>query len=344
MKRILPLFLLFALIAGACAPLSLIPENVTEVPATHFPAVGPDQPNGPITQVPAAGSTSDFGQIARQHLEALTRIGGRWSGSSQEAEAGKYIVHAFESMGYSTERQAFTDTGDDGDSVTSSNIIAVKDGESSQVIVVGAHYDAVEDGKGTDDNGSGVAVLLEAAQRVANQPTPYTIDFVAFGAEEAGLLGSYAFVSSLSAGDISDIVLFVNLDSISAGDIAYVYGPEKNAAARDWTMNWANAQGYDLQTIRNVDLTDEGDPTADYGAFDEAGIPWIYFEATNWTLGDQDGYTQVDPQYGDEGSIIHTQYDDLAYLDRTFPGRVDQHLNLFVNVLYNLLLQYKAHS
>jgi alkaline phosphatase isozyme conversion protein len=331
LKRILPIFLLFALLAGACAPLSSIPvAKSTEVPvyATEVP----------LPRAPAGES----GQLARQHLQALTDIGARWSGSQEEVAAGKYIVKAFDKMGYGSEFQPFTATGDDGETVNSANIIAVKDGESDRVVVVGAHYDSSDEGFGTDDNASGVAVMLEAAELVADQSTLCTIYFVAFGAEEAGLLGSDAFVSSLSAGEVSDIALFVNLDSVSAGDIAYVYSPEKDAAARDWTMNWAGSHGYDLQTIRNVDLSDEGDATGDYEAFDLAGIPWIYFEANNWNLGDKDGYTQVDTQYGDQGAIIHTEYDDLAYLDEVLPGRVDHNLDLFVQVLYHLLIQYKA--
>ena len=91
-----------------------------------------------------------------------------------------------------------------------------------------------------------------------------------------------------------------------------------------------------------MNLSDEdGYATGDYDAFQQAGIPWMYFEATNWTLGDQDGYTQVDPQYGDQGAIIHTRYDNLQYLDQTFPGRVDQHLDLFVNVLHHILTEYR---
>jgi Zn-dependent M28 family amino/carboxypeptidase len=289
-----------------------------------------------------AVAQGEHGQIARQHLEALTAIGARWSGSGEEAEAGQYIVDAFDEMGYGSEFQPFTETSEDGETVHSANIIAVKEGESPEVIVVGAHYDSSDEGLGSDDNGSGVAVLLETAGRVADQSTPYTIYFIAFGAEEAGLLGSYAFVSSLSDSEISGIILFINLDSISVGDITYVYSPEDASDARDWAMDWANANGYDLQTIWNVDLYDEdGYPTADYGAFDDAGIPWIYFEATNWELGDQDGYTQVDPQYGDEGAIIHTEYDDLTYFDDVFPGRVERHLDLYVSVLYALLTEYE---
>jgi hypothetical protein len=296
----------------------------------------------PVVADPVApvGTT---GQVARRHLAALTEIGARWSGSAEEAEAGQYIAHVLADLGYAPSVRPFSGTDDDGEDIDSANIVAVKVGDSAETIVVGAHYDSSDEGRGSDDNGSGVAVLLEAAELIAAVSTPCTVYFVAFGAEEAGCLGSDAFVSTLSSHEASTIALFVNLDSISAGDRAYVYSQEgAGSAAREEAIDWATSHGYDLRTVRNVDLTDEdGYATADYGAFEHAGIPWLYFEATNWELGDRDGYTQVDPRYGDEGAIIHTEYDDLEYLDQVFPGRVDARLDLFVTVLCALLTGYR---
>jgi len=283
------------------------------------------------------------GLIARRHLAALTEIGARWSGSEEEAEAGQYIVRALADLGYVPVVHPFSGTSYDEEDIDSANIVAVKVGDSSETIVVGAHYDSSDEGRGTDDNGSGVAVLLEVAELVAAASTPCTIYFVAFGAEEAGFFGSDAFVSALSSHEISTTTRFVNLDSISAGDRAYIYSQEgADSVARDEAIGWATSHGYDLRTVRNVDLSDEdGYATADYGAFERAGIPWLYFEATNWELGDRDGYTQVDPRYGDDGAIIHTEYDDLEYLDQVFPGRVNARLDLFVAVLRALLTGYR---
>jgi hypothetical protein len=109
---------------------------------------------------------------------------------------------------------------------------------------------------------------------------------------------------------------------------------------REWALAWAKDNGYDLRTIRNVDLSDGEYDTSDYGAFRRKHIPFVYFEATNWELGNHDGYTQVDPKYGENGEIWHTEYDTLEYLDQTFPGRVDQHLGQTVAIIYNLLTQF----
>jgi hypothetical protein len=91
-------------------------------------------------------------------------------------------------------------------------------------------------------------------------------------------------------------------------------------------------------------LTDPatGKGSSDYAPFRDAGIPYAYFQAANWNLGNKKGSTQVDVRFGEKGVIRHTQYDTLEYLDTNFPGRVDEHLNLFISVLYNLLTQFEA--
>ena len=57
---------------------------------------------------------------------------------------------------------------------SSQNIKVVKKGESEKTIVVGAHYDSAGT-HGVDDNGSGIAVALENALRMADTQTHYTI-------------------------------------------------------------------------------------------------------------------------------------------------------------------------
>jgi Zn-dependent M28 family amino/carboxypeptidase len=67
-------------------------------------------------------------------------------------------------------------------------------------IVVGAHLDSVPEGPGINDNGSGSAAVLEAALRLAQEPTQARsgVRFAFWGAEERGLIGSRHHVGSLS--------------------------------------------------------------------------------------------------------------------------------------------------
>lgn len=302
---------------------------------TDTPPARPSSRAPSVASTPTAGAptVSDAVAIARSHLEALANgIGGRYSGTAQEREAGAYVRSAFERLGYSVETQSFR--FNEG---TSANLIATKEGESDREIVVGAHYDSGDEADGADDNASGVGVLLAAAELVRDASTPYTIRFVAFGAEEADdMFGSAHYVDELDAAERDEIVAMVNIDSVAVGDIPYVYGDAE--ALREWTRDAGAQAGMAMDTVP-VDRLHED---ADYYAFQRAGIPFLYFEATNWNLGDRDGFTQVDPQYGRDGAIIHTRYDTLDYLDETFPGRIDDRLNLFTTVLSRILTEYRA--
>lgn len=291
-------------------------------------------------------SNSSFGEIAREHLEVIAGdIGHREPGSAEEAQTAQYIKGVFEEIGYEVTVTPFTAYDEEeGESITSANVMAIKEGLSEQVIVVGAHYDAAyEDGtKGADDNASGVAVMLEVAELVYTLETPYTIEFIAFGSEELNLNGSTYYVENLSSTELENMVGMFNLDSLIAGDILYVYGNTGSGSMRDWVLNDAETLGIELEGKTAEELNNEdGTPCdcADYDAFEEEEIPFAYFEATNWDLS-PDAMTQVDTDFGVDGEIRHTEYDTIEYIDDTFPGRIDNHLNVFVTLLFDLLTQY----
>jgi alkaline phosphatase isozyme conversion protein len=332
MKRILPVFLLIALVMNGCG--SSI-QLSTPIPPTLAVA----------TLAPLGTPVARYGQeVARPLIRDLTNMGARPAGSDAEAQSASYVEAVFKALGYATENRPFT--GDAaGKTISSANIVALKKGASAQEIIVGAHYDSAESGPGADNNASGVAVMLEVAKLIQNTTTPYTIRFIAFGAKESGLLGSYAYLNQMTQEEFENIIAMVDLDSLIAGDIAYVYSDEgQQAVVRDWVLEWALGNGLNLQTIKNVDLTDptSGKGSSDYAPFRDAGIPYAYFQTTNWSLGDKKGVTQVDARFGEHGVIRNTKYDTLAYLDSNFPGRVDEHLNLFISILHALVTQYEA--
>lgn len=342
--KLLSLLLVSVLILSACGgdgsdpgPASTLDpaaESPTEEAATQSPEEGS-----------ASGGNLDYGQAAREHLAALADgIGARMPGSPAEAEAAAYVEAAFQEYGYEAEMQTFSFVTEAGEELQSVNVIAVREGESAQEIVVGAHYDSGEEADGMDDNASGVAVLLEAAKLLQETAPRYTVRFVAFGAEENDLDGSRYFVSQMSAEEIENTIGMVNLDSLAAGDIAYVYGDTETGGMWDWIIQQAEITGFalDARPASDMDANGVACECADYSPFQEAGIRFAYFEATNWDLGDQDGMTQVDPSLGDGGEVRHTEFDTIEYIDSTFPQRIDERLNLFVALLYDLLVSYQA--
>jgi Zn-dependent M28 family amino/carboxypeptidase len=75
-------------------------------------------------------------------------------------------------------------------------------------LIIGAHYDVCGDQPGADDNGTGVAALLELARLLGQQPTlPYRIDLVAYTLEEPPFfrtnnMGSYVHATALKAAGV----------------------------------------------------------------------------------------------------------------------------------------------
>jgi len=88
--------------------------------------------------------------------------------------------------------------------------------------VFSAHYDHLGDlGKvyfaGANDNASGVAMLIELAYYFSKNPPRYSIAFIAFGAEEIGLLGSYHYTENPYF-PLSNIRFLLNLDLFGTGE------------------------------------------------------------------------------------------------------------------------------
>lgn len=270
------------------------------------------------------------------------QIGARVAGTEQDVQAQRYIAERFAKMGLDVERQKFGYVKEDGTEVRTQNVVATKKGSSAQVLIVGAHYDSVDAGQGADDNASGVGVLLETAKNAAGKPTPYTIKFVAFGAEEEGARGSEHYVSLMSKQEKKNTVAMINLDSLAAGDVLYLNaGTEGQGFVRDLGLETAKSLGLELAVNPGLNPAYPAGTTgdwSDHGPFQRAGISIGYFEATNWTIGDLDGYTQNEK----DGAIWHTPKDNLAYIQETYPGRVERHLNASVRILTRMALDFRT--
>lgn len=95
-----------------------------------------------------------------------------------------------------------------------SNVICQLAGETSEVIVVGAHVDFVDAGSGMVDDWSGTALLSSLFENMHEERRKHTFRFIAFNAEELGLLGSQAYVHSLKREEVKQISAFVNLECL----------------------------------------------------------------------------------------------------------------------------------
>ena len=112
----------------------------------------------------------------------------------------------FAALGFTVERHAYA---------TGVNVIGVRAGTSlpEERVVVSAHYDAVPNCVGADDNASGVAGTFEAARVLALRDHKRTLVVACWDEEERGLIGSRAYVKrAKAAGD--NIVLSLVFEMI----------------------------------------------------------------------------------------------------------------------------------
>jgi Zn-dependent M28 family amino/carboxypeptidase len=103
------------------------------------------------------------------------------------------------------------------------NVLAELPGANDDnVVMAGAHLDSVRAGPGINDNGSGSAALLETAQLLAKLRPQNTLRFAWWGAEEAGLIGSTAYVNGLSGAEKDRIALYMNYDMVGSPNYIFM--------------------------------------------------------------------------------------------------------------------------
>jgi Zn-dependent M28 family amino/carboxypeptidase len=131
------------------------------------------------------------------------------------ADTADYIEWEWRAMGYEVRRQTYELGG-----MPCSNLEISRPGirRPEEILLIGAHYDTVIGSPGANDNGSGVAALLEMARRFTYVETDRTVRFVAFVNEEApyyltGQMGSMVYArAARERGD--DIQLMLSLETI----------------------------------------------------------------------------------------------------------------------------------
>jgi aminopeptidase YwaD len=181
-------------------------------------ALAPALPATVSAAAPLAFSRSN----AQAHVRALCAGGLRVEGSTAEHRAFDYISAQLKSSGYLVTIQ---DVKLPKGKLTH-NLVAEKKGRSAKVIVLGAHVDTKSPSPGANDNGSGVATLLELARDLKRAETQPTVRFVFFGGEEMSdknpdhhHYGSRAYVRSLSRSQRSRIAGMVSVDMVGYGSV-----------------------------------------------------------------------------------------------------------------------------
>ncbi len=145
-------------------------------------------------------------------VAALESMGNRATNDKQW-EAARWIASRFGEMGLSVMLPTYEHAGQRWP-----NVVATLEGRErpEEVILAIAHLDstssdAAANAPGADDDGSGVAVLLELARQLRARPLARTMRFAVFSNEEEGRLGSLAFAREARASG-ARILAVVNFD------------------------------------------------------------------------------------------------------------------------------------
>ncbi|WP_246182946.1 M28 family metallopeptidase [Mycolicibacterium grossiae] len=163
------------------------------------------------------------------------------------------------------------------------NVVAqTKTGDTHNVVMAGAHLDSVPEGPGINDNGSGVAAVLETAVQLGSSPpVRNAVRFGFWGAEELGLIGSTKYVESLDVEALKDIALYLNFDMLGSPNPGYFTYDGDQSAPPTPAVPRVPEGSAGIERMLAAYLGGAGKPAqdtdfngrSDYDAFTQAGVP-----------------------------------------------------------------------
>ena len=218
---------------------------------------------------------------------ASDKMEGRKPGNPGNFIAVSFIKKEFESYGLETHLQKFTYTFRwrvglirwRTVEIETMNVIGVLKGTSDKHVVIGAHMDHLGvdgDGdayNGADDNASGTTAILELAEAFGKSDAKPkdTIVFIAFNAEELGLLGSKHYVSDPLL-PLDDCKLMINLDMVGRlrGTTVTAQGGNLSRSVTQLVDKLDDNYPFD------VNITAAGN-RSDHAPFNWSGVPVLFF-------------------------------------------------------------------
>jgi len=240
-------------------------------------------------------------QDATRLTETITAIS-TGDGSAQRREA---ILTRLRALGADVATQPFGRGDRSG-----VNLVVTLPGRDPRVILVGAHYDRVEVGQGVVDNGGSCAALIELIGAFKTAPLGrFTLKFVFFDQEEAGLLGSKAYF----AANAERPAFAMNLDVFAYGNEFFVTASKPDGAL---VRALRTAAGVDGIPVREAPV--DRYPGSDHRSMIAAGLETVGIGLVD--TADIDGVLAIGGRSLTVGkgprimSIIHTPGDTLAEL------------------------------
>jgi Zn-dependent M28 family amino/carboxypeptidase len=174
------------------------------------------------------------------------------------------------------------------------NLVVTKRGANPEKIVIGAHYDFIDDGCGAIDNWTGIVAMAHVYSTVRRLSTDKTVLFVAFGNEEKGLVGSRGMVKAIPKDDVSKYCAIINIDSFGMA-LPFVL---KNISSPKLTSLVEERAAVLKVPVNTVTIYGA---TSDSEAFMERGIPAVTLSGLGL----------------DWENVLHSKKDQLAAVNHT---------------------------
>jgi hypothetical protein len=269
-------------------------------------AISKREPDFPLSSDPLIFNAADAYRITREFVTGNPR---RVLGSIESRQSTAYLHDHLEKLGYQVSYSHF-DALIGKRKEVGRNILAFKQGQTGEIIVLAAHYDTARTTvQGAMENGAGVGVLLELARILASKPTRRSILLLFSDGEEWGMLGTRDLTSSYP--QRGRIIAALSLDHVSVGNLAAVC-LQTTGQIRGFSPPWLRqvaaqaARASNLPVLEPSGLREHFERAllisqADQGPFLRAGIPAINL-----------GSKSTDRSY--EKSVYHSPEDKIENL------------------------------
>ncbi len=231
----------------------------------------------------------------KRNLEKLGGMVRSYKSNSKETSIN-YIKEVFQNYGYDIEMQKFSikrpdtlsamneNTPEDMFNIVTESRESLGEGENiivkhpenikgRKTVYITAHYDTTDKTTGVIDNGTGVAVVQEAAKELRQLESNINVVFVLFDAEEVSQQGAKNFVYHLSTEEKENAIGCINIDMVGetgAGELVMKFG---NGEHNILSVLWKHILKKDIVVEMGV-LTDEQ-------AFYYGRIPGVTIENHN---------------------------------------------------------------
>ncbi|MBR2053119.1 MAG: M20/M25/M40 family metallo-hydrolase [Clostridia bacterium] len=256
------------------------------IPAAAFAAL-------PTNVVFAAEATPQRVEmlIDEYYLSDLEAVKNRTAGSTGELAMAQKLSGFMGAMNfdYFAAQTSYLQSLDISKTHTSQNVVGVLDNGAENYVILGAHYDCIykDASFGYSDNLSGIVGLMATAE-ILQDYGAHNLIFAFWGAEEVGCLGSEYFVKNLPDEIKEKTLLYINFDSIGAGDYRYyytndfqtTYGAKVDKIFLSQDVKKYHNRLYSNATTNGVNYTTLG-MQSDNASFLKAGINSLNFFAGN---------------------------------------------------------------